>query len=355
MTESFRVVKHDLLDLKDAATIFVAGPSNAEHIVYLQAGKRFCASDNHCHFTQHLKFLPLSIVGFPCDHTSLKPLATRLATDCGFLVGVGCMPDYDRDVPLRLEGYDIDQVSRCFSQAVDALKAQSTRREGDSPAKLTVVVHDWACVFGLIYSNTVGCDKLVTFDVLVSDKPDSIYHALNHFNYQTNLAITFLLSRFSNVLAHIYLLTFSIVSFGVLRLSPVGPKDKYNSSVSNPFEKIGPFPWQTPEEGQKATAGSVAATPYRCYPYYAMLKEIILGQRVSMLNKCSFDTSIARQPICFIYGEEKNTNFHTQSQLEKLRVTKGCIAHGVKDAGHWCYKHAPDECFEVVRTFILAR
>ena len=312
MVEQFRVVKHDLLDLKDAATLYVAGPSNAEHIVYLQAG-------------------------FPCDHTSFKPLAARLASG-GFLVGVGCMPDYDRDVPLRPEGYDIDQVSRCFSQAVDALKAQSTRREGDSPAKLTVVVHDWACVFGLIYSNTVGCDKLVTFDVLVSDKPDSIYHALNHFNYQTNLAITFLLSRFSNVLG----------------LSPVGPKDKYNSSVSNPFEKIGPFPWQTPEEGQKATAGSVAATPYRCYPYYAMLKKVLLGQRVSILNKCSFDTSIARQPICFIYGEEKNTNFHTQSQLEKLRVTKGCIAHGIKDAGHWCYKHAPDECFEVVRTFILA-
>jgi hypothetical protein len=40
MTESFRVVKHDLLDLKDAGTLFVAGPSHAENIVYLQAGEQ---------------------------------------------------------------------------------------------------------------------------------------------------------------------------------------------------------------------------------------------------------------------------------------------------------------------------
>ena len=62
----FRAVKHDLLGLKDAATLRVAGPANAEHLVYLQAG-------------------------FPCDHSSLEPLAARLASECGCLVGVGSM------------------------------------------------------------------------------------------------------------------------------------------------------------------------------------------------------------------------------------------------------------------------
>ena len=57
-------VKHDLLGLKDAATLRVAGPADAEHLVYLQAG-------------------------FPCDHSSLEPLAARLASECGCLVGVG--------------------------------------------------------------------------------------------------------------------------------------------------------------------------------------------------------------------------------------------------------------------------
>ena len=72
MQGNFRAVKHDLLGLKDAATLFVAGAADAEHLVYFQAG-------------------------FPCDQSSFKPLALRLSA-CGCLVGVGCMPDYDRDV-----------------------------------------------------------------------------------------------------------------------------------------------------------------------------------------------------------------------------------------------------------------
>ena len=159
----FRDVKHDLLGLKDAATLRVAGPADAEHLVYLQAG-------------------------FPCDHSSLEPLAARLASECGCLVGVGCMPEYDREVPLRPEGYDIEQLLACFSQAVDALKAQSSRAPS---AKLTLVVHDWGCAPGFMYSNTAGCDKLVAFDVLLAKKPDRLYYALNHLNYQGHFAICF--------------------------------------------------------------------------------------------------------------------------------------------------------------------
>ena len=39
--------------------------------------------------------------------------------------------------------------------------------------------------------------------------------------------------------------------------------------------------------------------------------------------------------------------------LEKLRAPPGCCVHGVPDAGHWCYKHSPERCFDVVRDFIL--
>ena len=159
----FRDVKHDLLGLKDAGTLRVAGPADAEHLVYLQAG-------------------------FPCDHSSLEPLAARLASECGCLVGVGCMPEYDREVPLRPEGYDMEQLLACFSQAVDALKAQSSRAPS---AKLTLVVHDWGCAPGFMYSNTAGCDKLVAFDVLLAKKPDRLYYALNHLNYQGHFAISF--------------------------------------------------------------------------------------------------------------------------------------------------------------------
>ena len=99
--DGFRAVKHDLLELKDAATLYIAGERDARQIVLL------CA-------------------GFPCDHSSFIPLAARLANESGCLVGVSCMPEFDREgPPLRPNGYDLDETARCFAQAVDALRAQS--------------------------------------------------------------------------------------------------------------------------------------------------------------------------------------------------------------------------------------
>ena len=43
----------------------------------------------------------------------------------------------------------------------------------------------------------------------------------------------------------------------------------------------------------------------------------------------------------------------TRAQLDTLRATPGCRVHAAPRAGHWCYKHAPDLCFEAVRAFIL--
>ena len=98
---SWRFVRHDLLDLADAGTIWVAGPCDAANAMF------FCA-------------------GFPCDHSSFAPLAARFA-EVGCLVGVGCMPEYDREEGcLRPEGYDLPQIGRCFGQAVAALLGQAT-------------------------------------------------------------------------------------------------------------------------------------------------------------------------------------------------------------------------------------
>ena len=83
-TQGFKEIKHDLLGLKDAADLYVAGDPNAKEVLF------FCA-------------------GFPCDHSSFIPLAASLAREPGVLVGVSCMPEYDHDVPLRPEGYDLDQ------------------------------------------------------------------------------------------------------------------------------------------------------------------------------------------------------------------------------------------------------
>ena len=76
--DGFRAVKHDLLELKDAASLYVAGEPDAQRLVLL------CA-------------------GFPCDHSSFIPLAARLANECGCLVGVSCMPEFRvSELPLPL-------------------------------------------------------------------------------------------------------------------------------------------------------------------------------------------------------------------------------------------------------------
>jgi len=143
----FKAVPHDLLDLEGAGTLFVAGPTDADHLVLL------CA-------------------GFPDDHSSLAPLARRLA-ERGCLVGVCSMPEFEREgPPLRPQGYTLDEIPQAFAQAAAALHAQSTRHSAlyagrsSRATSLSVVVHDWAIYPGLAFANNFGCDKLVLFDVI---------------------------------------------------------------------------------------------------------------------------------------------------------------------------------------------
>ena len=112
----------------------------------------------------------------------------------------------------------------------------------------------------------------------------------------------------------------------------------------------GIMPWQVPDKGM---ASSVAPTPWHCNPYWHAMK--LLADKDALRHfttLASFDSSLKKQPICYIYGAEKNTHFHMAAQLEKLRSTPGCEVHAVADAGHWCYKHAPAYCHAVVSKFI---
>ena len=320
----FRAIAHDLLGVKMAGTIYVTGPPDANNIVCL------CA-------------------GFPCDQSSLMPLAAHLA-ESGCLVGVTCFPEFDREGPaLRPQGYDMEETAACFAQAVAALKQVSTAKA----SKLSLVVHDFGVVPGFCHSNCVGCDKLVVFDVLpthpIKDKPDRISDALVQLNYQLLFATSFKLSRVWEPLGRMWLTLGMIATFGLLRrwLNPIGPKDVRGGVLG----AVGFLPYQRPD---KAASGAVRPTPFRCNPYYHMLKHALNPSEIARLgNLASFEGSLAKQPICYLYGEEKNTFYHTEVQLAKLRATPGCEVHAVADAGHWLYKHAPDVCFPVVRRFIL--
>ncbi|EOD11148.1 hypothetical protein EMIHUDRAFT_214991 [Emiliania huxleyi CCMP1516] len=277
---SWRFVRHDLLDLADAGTIWVAGPCDAAHAMF------FCA-------------------GFPCDHSSFAPLAARFA-EVGCLVGVGCMPEYDREEGcLRPEGYDLPQIGRCFGQAVAALLGQAT-----AAPKVTLVVHDWGIAPGFFHSNVVG-----------------VYYSLCHLNYQSMFATSFLLYRYSRALGWAWLLGGQALFFVLLGkwLNPAGPKDGHRG---------GKGLWWV---YASATGDRANATLFRP------------AEAKALQQGLSFDASLAKQPICYIYGEEKNTMFHTRAQLAKLRAKEGCVVVGVPRAGHWCYKHEPEACYAAVK------
>ena len=250
-------------------------------------------------------------------------------------------------LPPNYVGYDLHEIARCFAQAVDALRSQSTAQG----AALSLVVHDWGVVPGFYYSNSAGCDKLIVFDVLVNEKPDNMYYALVQLNYQAMFALSFRLSRVWSLLGKIWLAVRTTLIFGMFRrwLSPIGPADHAHGF----FGHAGLLPWQEPDVDR---AGGKRVTTYRCYPYFHALKNLPPGSDAAqqILEKVGFDSSVKKQPICYVFGAQKNTHFHLESNLKKLRETPGCEVHGLEGTGHWCYKHAPQKCFEIVRDFIMA-
>mmetsp|Transcript_49724 Transcript_49724/g.151365 ORF Transcript_49724/g.151365 Transcript_49724/m.151365 type:complete len:348 (-) Transcript_49724:15-1058(-) len=326
----FREIRHDLLDHAAAGTVYVSGEAAAaDNFVF------FCA-------------------GYPCDHSSFVPLAQRLVdAEPRCFVGVGCLPEYDRvgvrgEAPLKPEGYDLEEMSRCFEQAVTAFLAEAG--SGRSP-KLTVVVHDWAVPPGMYFSNGRGCDKLVVFDVLMPAdgcQPDRIYYMLNHLTYQGFFAFSFLISRVSNRLGQVLLHLGTRVILAVCGrwLNPVGPRDMVEGEGPGMHQQMF-APLSNP--------GLVR--PFLCYPYFKVFKMVLGGgeKLAAMQASMDFDASLRRQPICFIYGKAKNTHFHSQGHLRKLRETPGCVEVGIANTGHWCYKQEPELCFQHVRRFIMGR
>ena len=102
---AFRAVEHDLLTYERAGTIYVAGPPSAKHIVFF-------------------------VGGFPDDQRAFLPLAKRMADETGCLVGVGCMPDFDRIAkglkPLRRWGFRLMRWSCCPAPATCHAAASCT-------------------------------------------------------------------------------------------------------------------------------------------------------------------------------------------------------------------------------------
>ena len=112
--EGFRAVSHDLLDLKNAGTLYVAGDPRARHVLF------FCA-------------------GFPDDHSAFAPLAARLVAERGCLVGLSCLAIVQQQGPKVAEIPAIQseqQQVRSVLQATAAAESQRQARENAMHSEL---------------------------------------------------------------------------------------------------------------------------------------------------------------------------------------------------------------------------
>lgn len=314
---TFRKVPHDLLDVAGAGTLYVAGSPSAKNVLI------FCA-------------------GWPDKQDAFLPLAARLEKECGCLVGVTCMPEYDRCAdktvaPHKPWGYDLDQMGACFAQAAAALRAESTRPD----AALTVLTHDWGFAPGFSFANSHGCDRVVAFDVLGDRDPRQTYvAAVKEQTYQVFFGIAFLLSRLSVQLARwLWIRPVGFIVFKVFRkwFAPAGPLDQGCASLKPP-------------------------NPFHLYPYWHLLCLRWFSSRATferMIYNLSAERLITEKktPVLFMYGEEKRNKFHTDKIVELVRATPGCKVVPVANAGHWLYHESQQAelCFREVKAFVLGK
>ena len=140
-----------------------------------------------------------------------------------------------------------------FPQGVATLKTQ-----GAQGAPLSIIVHDWAVAFGFVYSNSVGCQKLIAIDVLpsVGYQPDSAYTKYVHRIYQGLNALSFrLYLKCGYAVARCFQVVWYVIAYGLLKrwLLPSDPKTDGRRTVWANLTS-------TPD---KEMSGGTVGTPYR--------------------------------------------------------------------------------------------
>ena len=308
--KGLRAVRHDLLNEKDAGTIYVAGNPKAKHQII---------------------FIP----GFPCDQTSFFGLAAEFVKNSDdVFVGCTCLPEFDRVgpnglEPLKPEGYNWKEQLTCFHQAIKKVKEICNEAKD---TKLVLVCHDWGTASAFAFSSEIGCDKLVCFDVIPSSMTHGLYNYVVHTLYQKQLALSFGLSRYvSSFVGQIFFVATAAINFGLLGrwLRPTGPLDYIPGKGS----------------GLKPTA----IKPFHMYPYWHYIFDYESFSNIISLNRC-----LKKSPILYLYGAQKNTMFHSPQHLVDIEnAGNGSKVVRVEEASHWLYKQQPEICYNEMKNFIF--
>lgn len=350
------MIKYSIPGDDEGGRLWVYGDDkNADHIVF------FCG-------------------GWPDDSSTLAPFAQRLATSTTntsnatsaakstsessstrtgtsqkILCAVTCLPGYD--TPLlhlqqnksRVKTFSIDEVVASLREACKVLRHSVST---NPKATLTAVFHDWGCFFGAKLVNHIHEEFPGYFSsVIFLDILPPVHHSLGVAKsvnllqsvimmlYTSLFAVCHALQRYvSNVVA-VPVLTLGFAVIKVFNLTPTGRIDDVTfQTVQRPklsFQKL----------------------IYMMYPYLNMYKGILSGNK-NYLSGFHLPISLVETPVLYMYGMEKNINFHNHNMVswlgkEGARTGSKTRVIPVAKAGHWLFLQQEDICYEAVRSFLL--
>jgi hypothetical protein len=274
-------------------------------------------------------------------------MATSLAQH-GCLVGVTCLPGYDRIEPWikHPNGFTLDEIVAACGGGMHALVAQS---EVDiSERELTCIFHDWGCVYGLVQVNRVLeenilplCPKqVVLFDVCGPPHPEvakmkgignmSIWSSVKIFTYQFFFASCFALQKHISVhLANLYYTVGCMALFNILPFWPCGPQDKALMEQRHPMPPV-------------------RKIIHMMYPYYYTMRQGS-GSFYKQFHLPKADAT----RVLYMYGLNKNVMFHSPGVVQYLEEQDPTQAKAiaVEGAGHWLYLQREDYCLQAVLDF----
>lgn len=261
------------------------------------------------------------------------------------------MPQFDRESPLRTQGFDFPDVVEVMLAGIETLLQHSKVRAD----KVTLVLHDVGSIVGVMLANKYPdvVKQVVMFDngpvVDSADpvlSPDSVEAAVAahpelggcrkavsdfvQLNCMVCLAIAFMLGRLCACLGYIQL---RMTTFLVLN-----PPGSYILSPDNPLEWSGSGGCPRPQ-------GEIR--PFMGYHFYYLLKLRWSGK----LDAFYRDLELPQVPCLFLYGQNKNTTYHTKELLAKMDATPGCVQRGLR-GGHWVMLANPEGSLQEVAKFM---
>lgn len=227
---------------------------------------------------------------------------------------VAALRDQHRCVRLTLPGFDLTQAARPTSLDAMCALLQRVVQEVSPERPVTLLIHDWGCVFGYEFAarHPHSVARIVAVDI--GDHNSGTYlrtlgwrEQLGIFSYQLWLALAW----WAGLYVHPAL--GNRMTRGMAR----------SVRCPAPAESIG---WQMN------------------YPYAMQWFGAYGGLRQAAKVRLQC-------PTLFVYGERKPFMFHSQDWLERLRQSPGCEALGLR-AGHWLMLDQPEQFHAAVRRWL---